>query len=175
MNILKKYKNNLWNLGNRVLSFILLTKTFDYLVNETPEACINTIRDLQYPRSGLVNVSSRDVKIIKERVNCRFEICLKRYARGMNYNSVKVTGVIVTIGDDLDKTEVNIDIKLGRMFLGLPLALGVLIAITSTDIFRQTLGFPLICFAFGLFHAIRNLLDYQNLSVLIQSKFSEMT
>ncbi len=168
-----QYKNRIWNFLKIVLGFLRLTKPFYFTVEMQPHASVDRILNLSQPKTGFFNAVSRTVKITEEVAGYRFEICIKRYGRGLDYNSVKVSGIIESGKDNAQQTVIRGDVRLGITPLMYPLLFLGITLTSRLDDFIKVPIFYILVFVVCFFYFTRALRDYRNLESLLQDTFSE--
>ncbi len=159
----------------RLFNFLLLRKSFNYIVQMSPQDCLQLLRGLSQPKTGFVNAISQSVFLTKEDRHFRFEVCIERYGRGGAYNAVKATGTITATIDKTARTIINGNIRFGLYFLAMPILFLVplVLIIFRIDLFWRYLVFYILWFAFVIYYVIRDYADYQRLENLIHDTFSE--
>jgi hypothetical protein len=169
--------NNMWSTVwdesrlKEFWAFIFGSKQFAFLVQLPPQECLVRLHNLERPRMGFFNPSSRTVKITHEPNAARFEICIERYNRGWAYNSVIANGVVSPAREHPESSIISGSVYIGiLLFLLLIFAFGLMMLISALT--RDT-WFTFLILAVGIYYVVRYYLDYQQLYELMHETFAQ--
>ncbi|MBA3868911.1 MAG: hypothetical protein H0X30_07145 [Anaerolineae bacterium] len=170
---INQYWKQLQDYVRPILDVMLLVKPFSFTVKVPPQACLERLRGLDQPKTGLFFYpASRTVRIIQEVNHSRFEILADRHSRGWIYTSAKATGMVISVNGDSDTTVIKGDIRLGKIFLMFYAGFLIgFVTFASASWARDSL--VLLIFAIYAVYMAVSYRDYRRLDALIHDTFIE--